>query len=75
MSDDDNLFRNTLATNGLAPGYSRRARKRKRKVIGWLILLVSMGCIVTFNQTELPIEPSKLIDQFDLPFLTDKNQT
>ena len=45
---DDHLFRNTLATNGLAQGYSLRRHKRKRKVIGCFILLITFGGIVAY---------------------------
>ena len=45
---DDQLFRNTLATNGLAQGYALRRHKRKRKVIGGFILLITFGGIVAY---------------------------
>ena len=45
---NDQLFRNTLATNGLAQGYALRRNKRKRKVIGWFILLITFGGIVAY---------------------------
>ena len=45
---DDQLFRNTLATNGLAQGYALRRNNRKRKIIGWFILLITFGGIVAY---------------------------
>ena len=45
---NDQLFRNTLSTNGLAEGYALRRHKRKRKKIGWLILLITLGGIVSY---------------------------
>lgn len=45
---DDQLFRNTLATNGLAQGYALRRHKRKLKVIGWFILLITFGGTVAY---------------------------
>ena len=41
--DDDGLFRNTLATNGIADGYASRRPKRRRKLIGWVIVVVAMS--------------------------------
>lgn len=41
--NDDGLFRNTLATNGIADGYASRRPKRRRKLIGWTIVLVTLG--------------------------------
>ena len=41
--DDDGLFRNTLATNGIADGYASRRPKRRRKLIGWVIVVVALG--------------------------------
>ena len=45
---NDELFRNTLATNALAQGYALRRNNRKRKVIGWFILLITFGGIVAY---------------------------
>ena len=41
--DDDDFFRNTLATNGIADGYASRRPKRRRKLIGWVVVLVALG--------------------------------
>ena len=41
--DDDGLFRNTLATNGIAHGYAPRRHSRKRRLIGWVIVVVAMS--------------------------------
>ena len=45
---NDQLFRKSLVTNGLAQGYALRRHKRKRKVIGWFILLITFGGIVAY---------------------------
>ena len=60
MSKDD-LFRNTLATNGLARGYAPRAHKRKRKGLRYavVVLLLAVGGVVYVDQSELPIDPLK----------------
>ena len=44
---DDQLFRNTLATNACT-GYALRRNNRKRTVIGWFILLITFGGIVAY---------------------------
>ena len=77
MSNDDNLFRNTLATNGLARGYAPRAHKCKRKGLRFavVVLLLAVGGFVYVDQSELPMEPLEIIEQFVQPFLTDKNPT
>ena len=50
MSKDD-LFRNTLATNGLARGYAPRPHKRKRKGLRFavVVLLLALACVVYFS--------------------------
>ena len=50
MSNDD-LFRNTLATNGLARGYAPRPHKRKRKGLRFavVVLLLALACVVYFG--------------------------
>ena len=50
MSKDD-LFRNTLATNGLANGYGPRPHKRKRKGLRFavVVLLLALACVVYFS--------------------------
>ena len=52
MSKDD-LFRNTLATNGLARGYAPRAHKRKRKGLRFavVVLLLAVGGVVYVDQS------------------------
>ena len=68
MSNDD-LFRNTLATNGLARGYAPRPHKRKRKGLRFavVVLLLAVAGAVYVYQTdqmhELPVridQPTKL---------------
>ena len=68
MSKDD-LFRNTLATNGLARGYAPRAHKRKRKGLRFavVVLLLAVGGVVYVDQSELPIEPFEIIEQLNAP--------
>ena len=50
MSNDD-LFRNTLATNGLARGYAPRPHKRKRKGLRFavVVLLLALACVMYFG--------------------------
>ena len=50
MSNDD-LFRTTLATNGLARGYAPRPHKRKRKGMRFavVVLLLAIACVVYFG--------------------------
>ena len=50
MSNDD-LFRNTLATNGLARGYAPRPHKRKRRGLWFavVVLLLALACVVYFG--------------------------
>ena len=50
MSKDD-LFRNTLATNGLARGYAPRPHKRKRRGLWFavVVLLLALACVVYFG--------------------------
>ena len=61
---DDQLFRNTLATNGLAQGYALRHHKRKRKVIGWFILLITFGGIVAYaDQIDQALLDTVLLSQ------------
>ena len=50
MSNDD-LFRNTLATNGLARGRATRPHKRKRTGLRFavVILLLALACVVYFR--------------------------
>ena len=47
MSNDD-LFRNTLATNGLVRGYAPGPHKRKRKGLRFavVVLLLALACVV-----------------------------
>ena len=50
MSKDD-LFRNTLATNGLARGYAPRPHKRKRRGLRFavVVLLLALAGVVYFG--------------------------
>ncbi len=49
--NNDNIFRNTLATNGLARGRATRPHKRKRKGLRFavVILLLALACVVYFR--------------------------
>ena len=61
---NDQLFRNTFATNGLAQGYALRRHKRKRKVIGWFILLIFFGGIVAYaDQIDQALLDTVLLSQ------------
>ena len=66
MSDDRNeLFRNTLATNGLANGYVFRRPRRKRKGLRLalvVLLLAVAGAVYVYQTNEMPELPAS-IDQ------------
>ena len=64
MSNDD-LFRNTLATNGLARGYAPRPHKRKRKGVRFavVVLLLAVAGAVYVYQTDQMHELPVRIDQ------------
>ena len=64
MSNDD-LFRNTLATNGLARGYAPRPHKRKRKGLRFavVVLLLAVAGAVYVYQTDQMHELPLRIDQ------------
>ena len=64
MSNDD-LFRNTLATNGLARGYAPRPHKRKRKGLRFavVVLLLAVAGAVYVHQTDQMHELPVRIDQ------------
>ena len=64
MSNDD-LFRNTLATNGLARGYAPRPHKRKRKGLRLAVfaLLRAVAGAVYVYQTDQMHELPVRIDQ------------
>ena len=64
MSNDD-LFRNTLATNGLARGYAPRPHKRKRKGLRFavVVLLLAVAGAVYVYQTDQMHELPVRIDQ------------
>ena len=56
MSNDD-LFRNTLATNGLARGYAPRPHKRKRKGLRFavvVLLLAVAGAVYVYQTDQMP---------------------
>ena len=64
MSDDRNeLFRNTLATNGLANGYVFRRPRRKRKGLRLalvVLLLAVAGAIYLYQTNEMPELPASI---------------
>ena len=68
MSNDD-LFRNTLATNGLARGYAPRPHKRKRKGLRFavVVLLLAVAGAVYVYQTDQMAELQTSIDQLTTP--------
>ena len=68
MSNDD-LFRNTLATNGLARGYAPRPHKRKRKGLRFavVVLLLAVAGAVYVYQTDQMAEIQTSIDQLTTP--------
>ena len=68
MSNDD-LFRNTLATNGLARGYAPRPHKRKRKGLRFalVVLLLAVAGAVYVYQTDQIQELPASIDQLTKP--------
>ncbi len=70
MSDDRNeLFRNTLATNGLANGYVFRRPRRKRKGLRLalvVLLLAVAGAIYLYQTNEMPELPAS-IDRLTKP--------
>ena len=70
MADDRNeLFRNTLATNGLANGYGSRGPRRKRKGLRLaliVLLLAVAGAVYLFQTNELPELPAS-IDRLTKP--------
>ena len=69
MSDNDNIFRNTLATNGLARGYSPRPHKRKRKGLRFavvVLLLAVAGAVYVYQTNEMPELPVS-IDRLTKP--------
>ena len=66
MADDKNeLFRNTLATNGLANGYRSRRPRRKRKGLRFalVVLLLAVAGAVYVYQTDQMAELQTSIDQ------------
>ena len=68
MSNDD-LFRNTLATNGLARGYAPRPHKRKRKGLRFAlaVLLLAVAGAVYVYQTDQMTELQTSIYQLTTP--------
>ena len=70
MADDRNeLFRNTLATNGLANGYVfRRDRRRLRGILFALVvlLLALAGAVYVYQKNEMPELPAS-IDRLTKP--------
>ena len=70
MADDRNeLFRNTLATNGLANGYGSRRPRRKRKGLRFalvVLLLAVAGAFYVYQTNEIPELPAS-IDRLTKP--------
>ena len=69
MSDNDTIFRNTLATNGLARGYAPRPHKRKRKGLRFavvVLLLAVAGAVYVYQTNEMPELPAS-IDRLTKP--------
>ena len=64
MADDRNeLFRNTLATNGLANGYVSRRPRRKRKGLRLalvVLLLAVAGAVYVYQRNEMPELPASI---------------
>ena len=64
MADDRNeLFRNTLATNGLANGYVSRRPRRKRKGLRLalvVLLLAIAGAVYVYQRNEMPELPASI---------------
>ena len=64
MADDRNeLFRNTLATNGLANGYGSRRPRRKRKGLRLalvVLLLAVAGAVYVYQRNEMPELPASI---------------
>ena len=64
MADNKNeLFRNTLATNGLANGYVSRRPRRKRKGLRFalvVLLLAVAGAIYLYQTNEMPELPASI---------------
>ena len=64
MADDRNeLFRNTLATNGLANGYGSRRPRRKRKGLRFalvVLLLAVAGAFYVYQTNEMPELPASI---------------
>ena len=64
MADDKNeLFRNTLATNGLANGYGSRRPRRKRKGLRFalvVLLLAVAGAVYVYQTDEMPKLPASI---------------
>ena len=64
MADDKNgLFRNTLATNGLANGYGSRGPRRKRKGLRFalvVLLLAVAGAVYVYQTDEIPELPASI---------------
>ena len=70
MADDKNeLFRNSLATNGLANGYRSRHPRRKRKGLRFalVVLLLAVAGAVYVYQTDQIAELQTSIDQLTTP--------
>ena len=70
MADDrKELFRNTLATNGLANGYGSRRPRRKRKRLRFalfVLLIAVVGAVYVYQIDEMPELPAS-IDQLTKP--------
>ena len=64
MADDrKELFRNTLATNGLANGYGSRRPRRKRKGLRFalvVLLLALAGAFYLYQTNEMPELPASI---------------
>ncbi len=69
MSDNDNIFRNTLATNGLARGYAPRPHKRKRNGLRFAVVVLLLGvagAVYVYQTNEMPELPAS-IDRLTKP--------
>ena len=64
MADDRNeLFRNTLANNGLANGYGSRRPRRERKGLRFafvVLLLALAGAVYVYQTNEMPELPASI---------------
>ena len=68
MSENDNIFRNTLATNGLARGYATRPHKRKRKGLRFSVvaLLLALAGVVYFQTATNALTKKEFNERLEL---------